>query len=98
MSEPIGRPRRVLVVAYYFPPAGGPWVQRVLKTVKYLRRFGWEPTVLTVADGAFPQEDPSLHYDVPEGMAIVRTPALDPLGLYARADRLSPSDAPGLHA
>ncbi len=78
------RGRRVLVVAYYFPPAGGPGVQRVLKTVKYLRRFGWEPTVLTVADGAFPQHDPSLEVDVPDDVVVVRTRALDPLGLYGR--------------
>lgn len=46
--------KRVLIVAYYFPPSGGPGVQRVLKFVKYLPEFGWEPAVLTVADGDFP--------------------------------------------
>ncbi len=77
-------PKRVLVVAYYFPPAGGPGVQRVLKAVKYLGLSGWQPTVLTVADGAFPQHDPSLAADVPPGVEVVRTRALDPFGLYGR--------------
>ncbi|HLA63689.1 MAG TPA: glycosyltransferase [Rhodothermales bacterium] len=82
--EPTARPRRVLVVAYYFPPAGGPGVQRVLKAVKYLHASGWQPTVLTVADGAFPQHDPSLAADVPPGVEVVRTRALDPFGVYGR--------------
>jgi glycosyltransferase involved in cell wall biosynthesis len=76
--------RRVLVVAYYFPPAGGPGVQRVLKTVKYLSRHGWAPTVLTVAGGAFPQHDPSLEADIPEGTPVVRARALNPFGIYGR--------------
>jgi hypothetical protein len=37
--------RRVLVIAYYWPPAGGSGVQRFLKFVKYLREYGWEPVV-----------------------------------------------------
>ena len=40
---------RVLLISYYFPPSGGPGVQRVLKFAKYLPDFGWQPTVLTVA-------------------------------------------------
>ena len=47
---PDGTPiRRVLVVAYVFPPAGGAGVQRVTKFVKYLPEFGWDCSVLTVA-------------------------------------------------
>ena len=76
--------KRALVVSYYFPPSGGPAVQRVLKTVKYLREYGYEPTVLTVADGAYPQLDPSLAADVPEGVAVYPTASFDPFGVYAR--------------
>ncbi|HCA81767.1 MAG TPA: glycosyl transferase, partial [Bacteroidetes bacterium] len=43
--------KKVLIVSYYFPPSGGPGVQRVLKFVKYLPEFGWQPHVLTVQDG-----------------------------------------------
>jgi len=52
--------KRVLVVSYYWPPSGGPGVQRVLKFCKYLPKFGWEPVVLTVKDGEFPAIDTSL--------------------------------------
>ena len=59
-------------------------MQRVLKLVKYLRDFGVEPSVLTVDDGSFPQEDAALSADIPPGTEIRRAPALDPLRLYAR--------------
>ena len=39
---------KVLVVAYYFPPMGLSGVQRTAKFVKYLPKYGWKPTVLTV--------------------------------------------------
>ena len=37
--------KKVLIITYYWPPAGGPGVQRWLKFVKYLRDFGVEPVV-----------------------------------------------------
>jgi hypothetical protein len=70
--------KRVLFVAYYFPPRGGAGVQRSLKFVKYLRRFGWEPTVLASAyerrSGAY---DQTLLCEVPEGTEIVTVPSLE---------------------
>ncbi len=85
--------RRILIVAYYFPPSGGPGVQRVLKFVKYLREFGFEPTVLTVNEGAYPQHDLPLARDIPEGVAVVRTRSLDPFGIYARLTGRSKKEA-----
>ena len=35
--------KRVLIIAYYWPPAGGGGVQRWLKFAKYLPEFGWDP-------------------------------------------------------
>ena len=48
------RPRRVLVIAYYFPPMGLSGVQRTLKFVKYLPAEGWLPLVHTVANPYWP--------------------------------------------
>ncbi len=76
--------RRVLIVSYYFPPAGGPGVQRALKFVKYLPECGWQPDVLTVEEGAYPASDPSLAEDVPSAATVHRTTSLDPHRLYAR--------------
>jgi len=77
-----GPMKKVLIVAYYFPPSGGPGVQRVLKYVQYLRDFGWEPVVLTVRDGNFPARDESLLKEIPEGIQVIRTDIFEPYDLY----------------
>lgn len=76
--------RRVLFIAYYFPPAGGPAVQRTLQFVEHLSTWGWSPTVLTVQEGSYPNQDPSLLDEVPDAVEVHRTSSVDPLGLYAR--------------
>ncbi|OQB65973.1 MAG: putative glycosyl transferase [Bacteroidetes bacterium ADurb.Bin141] len=74
--------KKVLVITYYWPPSGGAGVQRWLKFVKYLRQYGWEPVVFTVADGEFPERDDSLLKDIPEGIEIIREPIKEPYLLY----------------
>jgi hypothetical protein len=74
--------KRLLVVAYYFPPSGGPGVQRVLKYVKYLPQFGWDPVVLTVENGEFPAVDESLLKEVPPAVPVYRTKIYEPYGIY----------------
>lgn len=76
--------KTLLVLTYYFPPAGGPGVQRVLKFVKYLPEFGWEPVVITVDGGDFPAYDASLTEEVPETVPVLRVPALEPYSLYRK--------------
>lgn len=74
--------KNLLIIAYYFPPSGGPGVQRVLKHVKYLREFGWKPHILTVSNGQFPARDESLLKEVPEDIVIERTHIYEPYDLY----------------
>src|SRR5258706_13709513 len=74
--------KKVLIVTYYFPPSGGPGVQRVLKLVKYLPQFGWEPVVLTVENGDFPARDESLLKEVAATVKVYRTTIVEPYGLY----------------
>lgn len=90
--------RRVLYIAYYFPPAGGPGVQRTLKFVRYLPDHGWEPTVVTVrADrAAWPATDPSMLAEVPDAVEVVRTHAWDPYAAYARLKGRSKADSVGV--
>lgn len=76
--------KTVLIITYYWPPAGGPGVQRVLKFVKYLPAFGWRPVVLTVRDGEYPAIDESLNKDVPADCLVFKTASLEPTGLYKR--------------
>ncbi|MES3630110.1 MAG: glycosyltransferase [Longimonas sp.] len=76
--------RRVLLIAYYMPPAGGPAVQRILQFVEGLPAHNWQVDVLTVQAGAYPTTDPGLQAAVPPSVRVHRTPALDPYALYAR--------------
>ncbi len=52
--------KKVLIIAYYFPPLGGGGVQRPLKFCKYLPEFGWKPIVLTAKNGVGPVYDETL--------------------------------------
>ncbi|MGB5872197.1 MAG: glycosyltransferase [Bacteroidota bacterium] len=80
-------PRRVLVIAYYFPPMGLSGVQRTLKFVKYFPRYGWRPTVLTVVPRGYIAKDTSLLDELsPEQVQIVRTGAAGPGKLMAKKD------------
>ncbi len=85
-KDSTARSRRVLLVSYYFPPSGGPGVQRALKFVKYLPEFGWDPVVLTVDPryASYPALDPALVDEVDSNIRVVRTRAWDPYSLYAR--------------
>ena len=76
--------RRVLIVSYYFPPAGGPGVQRVMGMVRHLRQFGWEPVVLTVRGGTFFNRDEDALSLVPPGVEVYRAPTVEPFALYNR--------------
>jgi len=63
--------KNVLVIAYYFPPLGGAGVQRPLKFVKYFKKFGWKPVVLSVADKNY-IHDSSLFCDISPSTEIIR--------------------------
>jgi glycosyltransferase involved in cell wall biosynthesis len=81
-------PGRVLVVTYYFPPVGGVGVQRTLKNVTYLPRWGWEPVVVAPRDPAYPLRDPSLLAAVPPGIDVHRSLSLEPSRVQLFGSRL----------
>lgn len=75
------RKLRVLIITYYWPPAGGPGVQRWLKFVKYLPEFGVEPTVYIPENPSYPMTDTTLEADVAEGVKLIRGKIWEPYGL-----------------
>ncbi len=85
--------RKVLIVSYYFPPSGGPGVQRVLKFVKYLPQFGYKPVVLTVGDADFPAIDESLLNEIPNDVRVVRTRIFEPYDAYRKLTGKKPGSA-----
>ena len=73
--------KKALIITYYWPPAGGPGVQRWLKFVKYLRDFHVEPIVYIPENPHYPIEDTSLLREVPKDITIYRQPLFEPYGL-----------------
>ena len=80
MLEPTSgrRSKRLLLVAYNFPPVGGAGVQRPVKWAKYLGKMGWDVTVLTTLNPSVPVRDESLLADLPTDINIVRARTLEP--------------------
>ena len=72
--------QKVLVIAYYWPPAGGPGVQRWLKFVKYLPDFDIQPIVYVPKNPSYPLVDKDLINEVPEGIRILKQPINEPYG------------------
>jgi glycosyltransferase involved in cell wall biosynthesis len=76
--------RKVLFIAYYFPPMGLSGVQRTTKFAKYLTRYGWKPTVLTVTPTGYYAFDETLLAEVEHaGVEILRTDSLDANRMFA---------------
>lgn len=81
--------KKVLIITYYWPPAGGPGVQRWLKFVKYLRDFEIEPVVYIPENPSYPILDESLEGEIPQGIKILRQPIREPYklaGLFSKKD------------
>lgn len=77
-ETPPARRRRVLLIAYSFPPVGGAGVQRPTKWVKYLPQFGWDVTVLTPSNPSVPVRDESLLAEIPSETRIIHAQTLEP--------------------
>lgn len=75
--------QKVLIITYYWPPAGGPGVQRWLKFVKYLKDYEIEPIVYIPENPNYPIIDESLLDEVPAGIKIYKKPIYEPYG-FAR--------------
>jgi len=69
--------KKVLIIAYHYPPLGGGGVFRTLKFTKYLPQFGFKPFVLTVRNAMYRVKDPSLLKEVPPEVRIFRTLSLE---------------------
>ena len=81
--------KKVLIITYYWPPSGGPGVQRWLKFSKYLPASEVIPVVLTVdPDKAeYPIQDPTLLKDVASNILVYNTTAKGLYSLYKKFTR-----------
>jgi glycosyltransferase involved in cell wall biosynthesis len=71
--------KRLLIIAYAFPPAGAVGAQRPLRMVKYLNRYSsWKTTVITARLTAQTRIDHSLLKDLPPDTSVHSVRAVEP--------------------
>lgn len=73
--------KKVLIIAYDFPPTHTGGVYRPVKFAKYLPEFGWQPIILTVKN--YPREfmDETLLDQLPSETLIKRAYSWEPIRL-----------------
>lgn len=69
-----------MIITYYWPPAGGPGVQRWLKFVKYLPDFNVQPIVYIPENPTYPIIDNGLQSEVSEKAIILKNRIFEPYG------------------
>lgn len=89
--------KKVLIITYYWPPSGGPGVQRVLNFAKYLPKYGWEPIILTVRKGEYPAKDLSLVKEIPAGLKVYKTKTFEPFSLFKLISGKKQNDSIGTY-
>src|SRR4030042_1680779 len=75
----MGAVKKILMIAYYYPPVSGGGVQRTSKFAKYLPRFGFTPVVVTVKAPYDYYQDTTLTGDIVPGVKVIRTASLEPM-------------------
>ncbi len=86
--------KRLLLLAYYFPPLGLSGVQRVLKWAKYLPKNNWDVTVLTAYPANYFARDESLLEDLKNSsVRIIRTPSIDPTRWFKSSSNKMPDES-----
>ncbi|MCA6421779.1 MAG: glycosyltransferase family 4 protein [Flavobacterium sp.] len=73
--------KKLLIITYYWPPAGGPGVQRWLKFVKYLPEFNIQPIVYIPENPTYPIIDNGLQSEVSDKAIIIKNKIFEPYGL-----------------
>ena len=76
--------KKFLFITYYYPPAGGPSVQRIIRIIQHLAKSGWHCVVLTVNEGDYTTVDPQLIERVPANTQVIRTDFFEPYKLYRK--------------
>jgi glycosyltransferase involved in cell wall biosynthesis len=75
------KPKKLLIITYYWPPSGGPGVQRWLKFVKYLPDFNVQPIVYVPENPTYPIIDNGLQSEVSDNAIILKNKIVEPYGL-----------------
>lgn len=80
-------PKKVLIVCYYWPPAGGPGVQRWLTFTKYLPEFEIAPIVYVPENPNYPITDKTLDKEISSKITILKHPIKEPYRIASMLSR-----------
>ncbi len=83
--------KKVLFIAYIFPPLARAGVHRTVRFTRYLPARGWDLTVLTVAEPSYPPLSPvdrELLKKIPAGVRIASAPAFQGTANLFRAKEI----------
>ena len=72
--------KKALIITYYWPPAGGPGVQRWLKLSNYLLENNIKPVIYTPSNPKYPSIDESLLEEVNPEIEVIKQPIFEPFG------------------
>ncbi|MEA2096487.1 MAG: glycosyltransferase [Candidatus Cloacimonadota bacterium] len=78
--------KKLLLIAYFYPPLGGPGVQRPAKLVKYLEQFDVFTDVITVKDIVFHSTDNKLLKE-DKAHKIIRTSSFDLMSILKKISK-----------
>lgn len=82
---------KALVIAYYFPPLGLSGVQRTFKFVKYMKKYEWEPTVITTDNVAYYAYDHSINEELKSlNINVIRISGKEPNSLLSHFGNFKP--------
>lgn len=76
--------KNLLLISYFWPPSGKATVHWPLFIAKYLKKYGWDTSVLTTEEDTFSQRDESLIKEVDPSLMIVKTKPYDPFRFYRK--------------
>ncbi|MCH7773143.1 MAG: glycosyltransferase [Bacteroidetes bacterium] len=76
--------KKVLFITYYWPPSGKASLHWPLKIMKHLPKYGWQPSVLTVEEDTFFQQDETLSEDISPDLKVIRTKSYEPFNIYKK--------------
>ncbi len=87
--------KKVLIITYYWPPAGGSGVQRWLKFSKYLRGFEIEPVIYTIDNPSYPILDKSSESEIPKDLEILKQAIFEPNSMLSFFGRNNKKESAG---
>ncbi|TDJ54790.1 MAG: glycosyl transferase, partial [Ignavibacteria bacterium] len=76
--------KKVLFITYYWPPSGKASLHWPLKIMKHLPKYGWQPSVLTVEEDTFSQQDETLSEDISPELNVFRAKSYEPFNIYKK--------------